>query len=803
LLRSIDFANAKERESLSQAAVTVTEPPRLTTLKRATLSHKKRREVMKFSRDFKRLPFAALVLATIGVSAQAEQWAPTATKAPRIVSTAVHMNAMQAGTSTHVVVSLKLRNKTELDALTENIIAGRNVKPISSEEFMSRFAPTAAQVQAVVDHMTKSGFVNITVSANRMLVSGDGTAGSVKAGFNTDLNLYNVNGRLAYANTSDAAVPQSLGGIVLAVHGLQTVHLHHTMMAKPSAHILTNTGHNPTEFSSIYNATSLPSATNATIGIITQGSMTQTIADLNTFTSRAGYPRVNLTTVTVGAPSSDTAGVDEWNMDTQDALAAAGGTIKQMILYTANTLSDADLTDTYNRAVADNLAKAINVSLGECENDAQASGIMASNDQIFQTAVAQGQAFSVSSGDSGSYECGGPGTSQSYPSVSPYVISVGGTLLNTTGSTWNSESVWACTTAALCQQSANGGAGGGPSLTEPAPSWQINAGVLGSSTKRGTPDISLDADPASGALVLVNGSTEQIGGTSLAAPLFTGFWARIQSMNNNSLPFPAAAIYQKAASTPGMFHDITSGSNGGYTSKTGWDYASGYGSLNMANFATAMGAVPLPPNVLTKDVPVTGISVAAGESKVFTFVVPTGATNLTFKTSGGTGDADIYTQLGTAPTTTSYLQKSDGSTTTETITVAAPAAGTYYLLVNGYTAASGVSLVASYQTGTSGNVLTNGVPVTGITLPTGATKIYTLVIPAGRPNLTFTTSGGTGDADIYVQLGTAPTTTSYLKKSDGTTTAETITIASPAAGTYYLMVKAYAAISGVSLVGSF
>ncbi len=207
-------------------------------------------------------------------------------------------------------------------------------------------------------------------------------------------------------------------------------------------------------------------------------------------------------------------------------------------------------------------------------------------------------------------------------------------------------------------------------------------------------------------------------------------------------------------------------------------------------------------NVLTKDVPVTGIALAAGAGKGYTFVVPAGASNLTFKTSGGTGDADLYIQLGAAPTTAAYLQKSDGSTTTESITVAAPAAGTYYVLVQGYAASSGIALVASYATSTGANVLTNGVPVTGIAVAAGSSKMYTMVVPAGRPSLSFKTSGGTGDADLYVQIGAAPTTSTYLKSSNGSTTAETITITSPAAGTYYVMVYGYASTSGVSLVGS-
>ena len=161
--------------------------------------------------------------------------------------------------------------------------------------------------------------------------------------------------------------------------------------------------------------------------------------------------------------------------------------------------------------------------------------------------------FSVSSGDSGAYECGATaGKAQSYPAVSPYVMAIGGTTLSSSGGTWQGETVWSCTSASSCQQSSSGGAGGGPSLTENAPSWQTAAGVLGSSTKRGVPDISFDASPSSGALVLVNGTNAQIGGTSLAAPLWAGFWTRIQAAHGNSLPFPAATIYQGAAAQPGL-----------------------------------------------------------------------------------------------------------------------------------------------------------------------------------------------------------------------------------------------------------
>jgi len=392
-----------------------------------------------------------------------------------------------------------------------------------------------------------------------------------------------------------AKVPAGLSDTVLSIHGLQTVHMARPTFkrgtAAPAASPLATTKSvapiNPTQFASIYGASSLPSASNATIGIVTQGSMTQTVADLRSFATSAGYPAPPVSVVTVGSTSTDTSGIDEWNMDTQSSLAAAGGTIKSMLLYTAPTLSDADLTAVYNRIVSDNAAKVINVSLGECENDAQSSGVQASNDQIFQTAVAQGQTFSVSSGDSGSYECGGSSNAQSYPAVSPYVMAIGGTTLSSSGGSWVGETAWSCSGPSDCPQTASGGTGGGASLTEAAPSWQTAAGVLGGSTKRGVPDISFDASPNSGGLILINGSQTPIGGTSLAAPIFTGLYARIQSANNNTLPFPAQTLYQGAAANPGWFHDVTSGGNGGYSAKAGWDYVTGFGSLVVANFAQA------------------------------------------------------------------------------------------------------------------------------------------------------------------------------------------------------------------------
>ena len=103
----------------------------------------------------------------------------------------------------------------------------------------------------------------------------------------------------------------------------------------------------------------------------------------------------------------------------------------------------------------------------------------------------------------------------------------------------------------------------------------------------------------------------------------------------------------------------------------------------------------------------------------------------------------------------------------------------------------------------TGGALTNGVPKTGLSGATGSQTFYTLVVPAGASNLQFVMSGGTGDADMYVKFGSAPTTSVYDCRPYLSGNNETCTIATAQAGTYHVMLNGYAAYSGVSLTGSY
>ncbi|WP_281492512.1 PPC domain-containing protein [Lacimicrobium sp. SS2-24] len=77
--------------------------------------------------------------------------------------------------------------------------------------------------------------------------------------------------------------------------------------------------------------------------------------------------------------------------------------------------------------------------------------------------------------------------------------------------------------------------------------------------------------------------------------------------------------------------------------------------------------------------------------------VPAGASNLSFVMSGGSGDADLYVRFGAEPTTSNYDCRPYESGNNERCDFSNPQQGTYYLMIRGYRAFSGVSLTASFD----------------------------------------------------------------------------------------------------------
>ncbi|QIO87050.1 peptidase S8 [Stenotrophomonas rhizophila] len=103
----------------------------------------------------------------------------------------------------------------------------------------------------------------------------------------------------------------------------------------------------------------------------------------------------------------------------------------------------------------------------------------------------------------------------------------------------------------------------------------------------------------------------------------------------------------------------------------------------------------------------------------------------------------------------------------------------------------------------TGTVLQNNVPVTGLGAASGASLAYTVNVPSGSAQLKVTIAGGSGDADLYVRSGSAPTDTVYNCRPYLSGNNETCTINAPAAGTWHVRVKAYTTFSGLSLTAQY
>ncbi|MEZ4235936.1 MAG: M4 family metallopeptidase [Myxococcota bacterium] len=76
---------------------------------------------------------------------------------------------------------------------------------------------------------------------------------------------------------------------------------------------------------------------------------------------------------------------------------------------------------------------------------------------------------------------------------------------------------------------------------------------------------------------------------------------------------------------------------------------------------------------------------------------------------------------------------------------------------------------------------------------------YSFATPTGSQSVQIAISGGTGDADLYVRYGNAPTQQTYDCRPYLNGNNETCTFTPPGAGTYYVMVRAYSTFSGVTL----
>jgi kumamolisin len=309
------------------------------------------------------------------------------------------------------------------------------------------------------------------------------------------------------------------------------------------------------------NVTAIPTGGNRAIGIVDAYHYPTALVDLQKFSTQFGLKAPVLQVVFASGvkPPQDPSGGWELEeaLDLQWAHAMAPAA--KLILVEAASNSLADLLQA--EQVASNLVSA--AGGGQVTNSWGSSEFAGETayDTNFTTA---GIVYFASSGDS-------PGPS--YPSSSPNVVSAGGTTISRNPTTLNFlyETPW---------QSA----GDGISAFEPRPHYQDAIQTI-VGTKRGTPDLSFDANPETGVWVYtttpISGQTGWfiVGGTSLSSPALAGI-VNVSAKKLASTDAELTLIYGGIGNAT-FFNDITSGICGpyaGYATATGWDLCTGVGS---------------------------------------------------------------------------------------------------------------------------------------------------------------------------------------------------------------------------------
>ncbi|MEP6574448.1 MAG: pre-peptidase C-terminal domain-containing protein [Gemmatimonadota bacterium] len=315
-------------------------------------------------------------------------------------------------------------------------------------------------------------------------------------------------------------------------------------------------------------------------------------------------------------------------------------------------------------------------------------------------------------------------------------------------------------------------------------------------------DFSISASPISVSV------TQGGSGTSIISTAVTSGSAQAISLFASGLPVGATATLSPASISAGGSSTLTLNSGSAAVGTFSVTISgTGASATHSTSIALTVVAGNGNGNALTNGVAITGLSGANGQNTFYTMAVPAGQTSLTFNMSGGTGDADMYIRFGAQPTTSTWDCRPFVNGNTETCAFSNPAAGTWFVMIHGFTAFTGVSIKGTYSGGTNGTPsLDNGLPVTGISGPAGSSQFWRLSVPPGQPRVVFTITGSSSagsDADLYVRRGSPPLISIWDCRPFITGSNETCTINNPVEGDYYVMLQGFTAYSGVTLIGQY
>ncbi len=397
-------------------------------------------------------------------------------------------------------------------------------------------------------------------------------------------------------------------------------------------------GLNAITYTSSSGATVKGDGTGETIALIEMYHDPNIQSDLNTFDAKYGLPGTTVTVDDQAGSQTDSSWAVEESLDVEWAHAIAPGA-SILVVEAAPSYSQTQELQNLLSAVntARNTAGVVAVSMSWGFNEMPNES---SYDSYFTTPAGHtGITFIASSGDSGVVE---------YPSVSPDVLSVGGTSLNLSSSgAYSSETAWI-------------DGGGGYSAFELEPGYQESVQTSGA---RSTPDVAFDANPNTGVAVYATdpqsgqGSWYEVGGTSVGAPSWAGIVAIVDQgrvlAGKTSLDGPTQTLPALYAAPSTDFHNVAAASFpsggggspfGGGFSPWGGFFEDGFGF----GFGFGLGSSTTSTTGETANTSA-GLGTPVGSALTTDLVASTLTTTLT--TSGNTGSGSgTGTGTGTAPT---------------------------------------------------------------------------------------------------------------------------------------------------------
>jgi kumamolisin len=497
-----------------------------------------------------------------------------------------------------IEVTLRLRAKTPVAHALGTTGSGDDTHPgqrkyLSREQFAAAHGADTQDLAKVAAFAQAHGLAVVESDAARRSVVLSGTTQAMNDAFGVKLQEFEHAAGTYRGRTGSVSVPGDLAGIVEGVFGLDNrpVADPHFQRYEPvlGMRSVAAKSFTPPALAKLYDFPTGVDGSGQCIGIIELGGGYKP-ADLKAYFASLGIAPPTVKAVLVdhakNHPTNANSADGEVLLDIEVAGALAPkATIA--VYFAPNTT--AGFLDAITTAVHDNVHKpsVISISWGSAEANWTAQALT-QYDQAFQAAAAMGVTICAAAGDNGSSDGVADGKVHvDFPASSPSVLACGGTkLLASSATAISSETVWneGATTSAT---------GGGVSGFFPLPTYQAKAGVpvsagAGGKAGRGVPDIAGDADPATGYEVRVDGQNFVIGGTSAVAPLWAGLVALMNQKLGHPVGFLNPLLYGSLAGK-GLTHDITSGNNGSYSAKAGWDPCTGWGSPDGAKLLKALG----------------------------------------------------------------------------------------------------------------------------------------------------------------------------------------------------------------------